>query len=224
VADIGYAVRPLPFFDGRATSHPLASLLQSIRLTGDLGRFRRGTMSTRRCGTVRRRSRPCMNGSAMTRGGTPMRWTASTTSCETHRMSCWRFCSRTDEFVAAAGGAPRTRHRRGARPCPGTRTLVTLLAVLGGSAALALSGRAPLVIIASAIVYGATLMGSPPRSRLLSGSARLPPTGPPRSLPSPHCSPPVRPRARGSQAHSPTAHPPTRHWCGPPSCVPSRRW
>ena len=36
----GYSVPPLPFFDPRATAHPLASLLQRIRLSGDLGRFR----------------------------------------------------------------------------------------------------------------------------------------------------------------------------------------
>ncbi|MFE3449287.1 alpha/beta fold hydrolase [Nonomuraea sp. NPDC059194] len=43
VAETGYAVRPLPFFDARATPHPLASLLQAIRLTGDLSRPRRRT-------------------------------------------------------------------------------------------------------------------------------------------------------------------------------------
>jgi pimeloyl-ACP methyl ester carboxylesterase len=37
----GYGVPPLPFFDPRATAHPLASLMQPIRLTGDLSRFRR---------------------------------------------------------------------------------------------------------------------------------------------------------------------------------------
>lgn len=37
----GYGVPPLPFFDGRATAHPLASLMQPIRLTGALSRFRR---------------------------------------------------------------------------------------------------------------------------------------------------------------------------------------
>ncbi|MFF0249016.1 alpha/beta fold hydrolase [Streptosporangium sandarakinum] len=41
VTETGYATRPLPFFDPRATPHPLASLLQPIRLTGDLARFRR---------------------------------------------------------------------------------------------------------------------------------------------------------------------------------------
>lgn len=41
VGETGYSVPPLPFFDPRATPHPLASLLQRIRLTGDLGRFRR---------------------------------------------------------------------------------------------------------------------------------------------------------------------------------------
>ncbi|MFK0255139.1 alpha/beta fold hydrolase [Streptomyces sp. NPDC090445] len=35
----GYTSAPLPFFDPRATPHPLASLLQAIRLEGDLGRF-----------------------------------------------------------------------------------------------------------------------------------------------------------------------------------------
>jgi pimeloyl-ACP methyl ester carboxylesterase len=41
VDDTGYGVPPLPFFDPRATAHPLASLMQPIRLTGDLSRFRR---------------------------------------------------------------------------------------------------------------------------------------------------------------------------------------
>ncbi len=37
----GYSVQPQPFFDPRATPHPLASLLQRIRLNGSLERFRR---------------------------------------------------------------------------------------------------------------------------------------------------------------------------------------
>jgi pimeloyl-ACP methyl ester carboxylesterase len=37
----GLTVPPLPFFSERATGHPLASLLQPIRLAGDLNRFRR---------------------------------------------------------------------------------------------------------------------------------------------------------------------------------------
>lgn len=37
----GYAVAPLPFFDPRATPHPLTSLLQRIHLTGTLDEFRR---------------------------------------------------------------------------------------------------------------------------------------------------------------------------------------
>ncbi|EOD63701.1 alpha/beta fold hydrolase [Amycolatopsis vancoresmycina] len=41
VVDSGYAIRPLPFFDPRATPHPLASVLQPLRLTGDPARFRR---------------------------------------------------------------------------------------------------------------------------------------------------------------------------------------
>jgi pimeloyl-ACP methyl ester carboxylesterase len=41
VEDGGYAVRPLPFFDARATAHPIASLLQPLRLTGDLAHVRR---------------------------------------------------------------------------------------------------------------------------------------------------------------------------------------
>jgi pimeloyl-ACP methyl ester carboxylesterase len=41
VDDTGYGVPPLPFFDSRATAHPLASLMQPIRLTGDPSRFRR---------------------------------------------------------------------------------------------------------------------------------------------------------------------------------------
>jgi pimeloyl-ACP methyl ester carboxylesterase len=41
VDDTGYGVPPLPFFDTRATAHPLASLMQPVRLTGDLNRFRR---------------------------------------------------------------------------------------------------------------------------------------------------------------------------------------
>ncbi|MFI6348300.1 alpha/beta fold hydrolase [Streptomyces sp. NPDC050560] len=41
VDETGHGVRPLPFFDPRATPHPLASLTQPVRLTGDPGRFRR---------------------------------------------------------------------------------------------------------------------------------------------------------------------------------------
>ncbi|MER7006034.1 alpha/beta fold hydrolase [Dactylosporangium sp. NPDC000555] len=41
VVDNGYGVRPLPFFDARATPHPIASLLQPLRLTGDLAHLRR---------------------------------------------------------------------------------------------------------------------------------------------------------------------------------------
>ena len=41
VDDTGYGVSPLPFFDSRATAHPLASFLQRIKLTGDLNRLRR---------------------------------------------------------------------------------------------------------------------------------------------------------------------------------------
>jgi pimeloyl-ACP methyl ester carboxylesterase len=37
----GYGVPPLPFFDPRASAHPLASFLQPIALSGDLRRFRR---------------------------------------------------------------------------------------------------------------------------------------------------------------------------------------
>ncbi|WP_405146534.1 YbfB/YjiJ family MFS transporter [Sphaerisporangium sp. NBC_01403] len=44
---------------------------------------------------------------------------------------------------------------------PGTRTLATLLGVLGGGAALALSAPTPPVILASALLYGATFMGVP---------------------------------------------------------------
>jgi pimeloyl-ACP methyl ester carboxylesterase len=41
VDDTGYGVPAMPFFDTRASAHPLASFLQRIRLTGDLNRFRR---------------------------------------------------------------------------------------------------------------------------------------------------------------------------------------
>jgi pimeloyl-ACP methyl ester carboxylesterase len=41
VDDTGYGVSPMPFFDSRATAHPLASFLQRIKLTGDLNRLRR---------------------------------------------------------------------------------------------------------------------------------------------------------------------------------------
>ncbi|SCG41560.1 alpha/beta fold hydrolase [Micromonospora humi] len=40
VVESGYAVRPLPFFDARATPHPIASLLQPLRLTADPARIR----------------------------------------------------------------------------------------------------------------------------------------------------------------------------------------
>ena len=41
VDDTGYGVPPMPFFDDRATAHPLASFLQRITLTGDLNTIRR---------------------------------------------------------------------------------------------------------------------------------------------------------------------------------------
>ncbi|MEU8055091.1 YbfB/YjiJ family MFS transporter [Microbispora bryophytorum] len=44
---------------------------------------------------------------------------------------------------------------------PGTRALATLLGLLGGGAALAMAAPAPPVILASAILYGATFMGVP---------------------------------------------------------------
>lgn len=43
VVDTGDAVRPLPFFDPRSTPHPLASLLQPLKLTTDLAHIRRRT-------------------------------------------------------------------------------------------------------------------------------------------------------------------------------------
>jgi pimeloyl-ACP methyl ester carboxylesterase len=41
VDDTGYGVPPMPFFDPRASAHPLASFLQPIKLSGDLGAVRR---------------------------------------------------------------------------------------------------------------------------------------------------------------------------------------
>lgn len=41
VDETGYGVPPMPFFDPRASAHPLPSLLQRIRLTGDPSRIRR---------------------------------------------------------------------------------------------------------------------------------------------------------------------------------------
>jgi pimeloyl-ACP methyl ester carboxylesterase len=41
VDDTGYGVPAMPFFDDRASAHPLASFLQRITLTGELNRFRR---------------------------------------------------------------------------------------------------------------------------------------------------------------------------------------
>jgi pimeloyl-ACP methyl ester carboxylesterase len=41
VDDTGYGVPPMPFFDPRASAHPIASILQRITLTGDFNRFRR---------------------------------------------------------------------------------------------------------------------------------------------------------------------------------------
>ena len=37
----GFGVPPMSFFDDRATAHPLATVLQPLRLQGDLNRFRR---------------------------------------------------------------------------------------------------------------------------------------------------------------------------------------
>ena len=41
VDNTGFGVPPLPFFDPRATSHPLATLMQPLRLLRDHSRFRR---------------------------------------------------------------------------------------------------------------------------------------------------------------------------------------
>lgn len=41
VDDTGYGVPPMPFFDPRATAHPLASFLQRVRLTGEADKVRR---------------------------------------------------------------------------------------------------------------------------------------------------------------------------------------
>ena len=41
VDDTGFGVPPMPFFDDRATSHPLATVMQPLHLAGDLNRFRR---------------------------------------------------------------------------------------------------------------------------------------------------------------------------------------
>ena len=41
VDETGYGVPPLPFFDARATAHPLASLMQPVRLSGNPFRFHR---------------------------------------------------------------------------------------------------------------------------------------------------------------------------------------
>lgn len=43
VDESGFGVPPLPFFDERATAHPLASVLQPLRLDGDTARFRQRT-------------------------------------------------------------------------------------------------------------------------------------------------------------------------------------
>ena len=41
VDDTGFGVPPMPFFDDRATAHPLATVMQPLRLTGDVNRVRR---------------------------------------------------------------------------------------------------------------------------------------------------------------------------------------
>jgi pimeloyl-ACP methyl ester carboxylesterase len=41
VDETGLGVPPMSFFDSRATSHPLATVIQPLRLTADLSRFRR---------------------------------------------------------------------------------------------------------------------------------------------------------------------------------------
>jgi pimeloyl-ACP methyl ester carboxylesterase len=41
VVETGYATRPLPFFDPRATPHPIASLFQPLRLSGHPARIGR---------------------------------------------------------------------------------------------------------------------------------------------------------------------------------------
>ncbi len=80
VDDTGYGVPPMPFFDSRATAHPLASLMQRIRLSDDLSRFRRRDYRVRdemgrRVAVRGRRSTVCTT----TRRGRRMCSTARTT-------------------------------------------------------------------------------------------------------------------------------------------------
>ncbi len=79
VDDTGFGVPPMPFFDERATAHPLASFLQPITLSGDLSRFRRRDfVYALDWPGIHRFGRPT-SGSATTRPGTSTNWTASTT-------------------------------------------------------------------------------------------------------------------------------------------------
>jgi pimeloyl-ACP methyl ester carboxylesterase len=52
VDETGYGVPPLPFFDPRATPHPLATLLQQVRLSTDLNQFHREYVFARDWPTV----------------------------------------------------------------------------------------------------------------------------------------------------------------------------
>jgi pimeloyl-ACP methyl ester carboxylesterase len=92
-AATGYAVRPPDGGDPRRRSHPLASFLQRIRLTGALDRIPRRSSSTARGGRTRRRSPSSALGSTPTPSGWSMTSRPATTRCTRRRRQSPHYCS-----------------------------------------------------------------------------------------------------------------------------------
>jgi uncharacterized MFS-type transporter YbfB len=105
---------------------------------------------------------------------------------------------------------------------PGTRTLAVVLGVLGGCAALALLAPTPPIIVASAIVYGATFMSVPAGIAALIRD-KTPPADWTATLAAfTTLFALSQTLAPGSPACSPTAPQPTPLWYGPLHSAPSR--
>ena len=87
----GLAVDPLPFFDSRATPHPLATLLQRSRLSGAWRSIpiKHYAARHRRSGCPCRRSYRPPSGCVATRAGPCTTSPSGTTSWSTGRNWCW---------------------------------------------------------------------------------------------------------------------------------------
>lgn len=106
-AATGYAVRPPGGGDPRRRPHPLASFLQTIRLTGALAQVPVGSSSTARDGRTGRRSLNSAPGSKPIPSGRSTTSPPATTPCTRPRRRSPHYCSAIDR---RRGSAQIIRH------------------------------------------------------------------------------------------------------------------